>query len=136
MRITERHLRQIIREELGRARSSRLVEASAGALERRYPRIFDTARAQPRGNYGHIDDVVSSKNPTLELEKLALYDTITRSGPDVSWKRLGPMLRRARKQVGDILQAYEDGTLEDSLEAAGMLGRSTDSLRDPADRFY
>ena len=133
MKITEKQLRQIIREA---AAKQRLSASAAAALERRWPKIVAAARAQPRGNYGHIDDVVSSKNPILELEKLALYDTITRAGPDVSWKRLTPMLRKVRKHVGDILQAYEDGTLEDSLEAAGMLGSSTDSLRDPADRFY
>ncbi len=118
------------------------VGASAGSarmvklLERKYPKSVAAAQEKDSDEYGWWGDVVKSSNPTRELEKVVVYETLTKFGPDVQYETLGrhmPKIRRACK--GDILAAFEHNKLEGVLDDMGYFGPKSDQMR-PGDEYY
>jgi hypothetical protein len=127
------------------SRSSILSSAAFDIIK--YPKLHKYLKQQnrearantgdPAGEYGtlaHLESVSPSKRRT-HAEASAVYHTLTNNGPDISWDRMMPKLRHVRKH-GDILKAYESGKLVDNLEKAGLLGRSSDSMRHEGDKYY
>lgn len=106
----------------------------------KYPEFYRTWNQQAGVGSGSWDDLVESRPSTwmVTLEKWAIYLTLTSLGPDVDLWKLGRWVASIRKRVprGDILKAYETGNLEVALTKAGLLGRQSDRLRSPADRYY
>lgn len=80
--------------------------------------------------------VKNSANLVRELERVVVYQIMSENGPDLDPSRLGRMLTKIRRQAGDILQAFEDGTLYSILDGLGLFGRSSDKLRADADKFW
>lgn len=87
-------------------------------------------------NYNGIDSLTKARDPRKHAEKIAVYMELSDNGPDVSFEQLGPIVAKARRQLGDILEAWQDGTLYDWLEDQGYFGPTSDELRAPADRYY
>lgn len=104
----------------------------------RYPRIVSVSKEQEPGHYGTWDSVVTSRNPELELEKLAVYKTMAANGPDVSYVRVGKLLTKVRRAAGrkGILAAFEADELADVLDGLGLFGRQGDEARTESDRYF
>lgn len=97
-----------------------------------YPKIVAKSKSVGPNSMGDWKRIRSSKNPILELEKLAVWET----NPSLHWDHIGKLLPKLRKNVGDILQAYENDELYDALEAMNLFGRKADAYRYEADREY
>jgi hypothetical protein len=106
----------------GAIRSRAGASVLAKVIER-YPRAVTRSKQQASSSYGSWDAVVTSRNPVLELEKLAVHDTMSVAGADVSYVRIGRLLQKIRRAVGrgGILGSYESGQLQEVLENLGLL---------------
>lgn len=145
MRTVER-LRLLVRQELvAEARRAPARKARRTSTHRslttvitRYPRIVALSKEQEPGHYGTWDSVVTSRNPELELEKLAVYRTMADSGPDVSYVRVGKLLPRIRRAAGrkGILAAFESNGLSDVLDGLGLLDARDAEARTGSDTYF
>jgi len=111
-------------------------------LETDCPKIVEMSKRRSADQLFNWESVRKSNTPTVVLEKLAVYLTVTDNGPDCDATKLGRKLRQIRKycgtpgRPGDILDAYEWDELLAAVKLAGLLGRRGDDLRDDGDKYW
>lgn len=106
-------------------------------IQKKYPKVCRLSLETDEDYYGSWQSVQNSTKPVLELEKLAVYHVLTSNGPDLDFQKIGRFLPKVRQACkGDILKAYEKGTLVKALESLGLFGKKSDAMRGPADRYF
>jgi len=112
------------------------LKPAVAELLANYPLLKKVVEREPSYSYQSLKSLNSARDPYLHAEKIALYNTLSSLGPDVSFEQLGKLVTKARRALANVLEAWEDGRLESWLEEVGMFGPKSDVLRSPADRYF
>lgn len=103
----------------------------------KYPKLeAAVANANHPDDYTGIESLKKARDVKKHAEQIAVYTELADNGPDVSFESLGPIVAKARRQLGDVLQSWQAGELYDWLEDNGYFGPKSDVLRSPADRYF
>lgn len=116
--------------------STRAPDPTPAQLVERYPRAIEAASGMD--GLASWDHVSKLKYPARGLAQAVVYKVLTSVGPDVDFARLAMVVDEIRLGCprGNILAAFEVGTLLRYIQDQGLTGLGSDALRDPSDRFY
>jgi len=92
------------------------------------------------GEYGtlHYISELPPSQRQAGIDKALVYKTITDMGPDISWERMAPMMRKVRTALGgmSVVDAWKKNKLGNILDRAGAFGPSSDTMRHSGDKYY
>ena len=127
-------------QEIRESKSS--VEALKSSHPNTYKHLLKRSReaeentGDPAGEYGTLHSLMSEPPSKFRhaLEHALVYHTATRLGPDMDYNLSKRLTAKVRKQVPDIVGAFERGELAQHVEP--HLGRQSDTYRRGGDKYF